>query len=367
MLFLQSFLLLVLPEIQLGSSFSMRMSTGYWQTRPLDLDTARPDVSWPGLLCKSAPYYYNEGYDGYLVEFDPALKCARLTLRSNPLLWFQIEDGWYGYDFCRNMTTASATNNPIGVMPHFSAEQVRSTKSISAWARRYGEALLDPDNMESPMRTGGSWQLTHKRIPKHDIETSVCLPRTGYFDLSSNSIFLNSSGHFYHQPVFALRGFSDEKHSGRLKWWRKVVQQEQDLLPPLLLAWNSGLAAHVILDGHDRLQAAYLENADAIDAICLKAVEKEIPDPKRAAIIDEVAQNALLGDPNKDRAQEKNRIEHFNRMLIDAHTPFYFFSRPSHGGPLNITEWREQVVEALQGVDKEDHPSIGLLQSFSKE
>jgi len=45
---------------------------------------------------------------------------------------------------------------------------------------------------------------------------------------------------------------------GRVKMWRKRAREGS--LPPLLVWWCSGLFAHVLLDGHDRVHAARLEN-----------------------------------------------------------------------------------------------------------
>lgn len=44
---------------------------------------------------------------------------------------------------------------------------------------------------------------------------------------------------------------------GRVKWWRK--KSREGALPPVLLWYLGGLRAHVIVDGHCRLQAALLE------------------------------------------------------------------------------------------------------------
>jgi hypothetical protein len=53
--------------------------------------------------------------------------------------------------------------------------------------------------------------------------------------------------------VLALRDPSPAD-AGRVKAWRKHA--EAGTLPPILLAWITGLDCHVVLDGHDRLQAA---------------------------------------------------------------------------------------------------------------
>ena len=71
--------------------------------------------------------------------------------------------------------------------------------------------------------------------------------------------------------VLALRPPS-APDSSRVKAWRKRARER--VLPPVLLWWIEGLAAYVILDGHDRLQAASLEGTRC-DTVSLALFREE--------------------------------------------------------------------------------------------
>ena len=59
--------------------------------------------------------------------------------------------------------------------------------------------------------------------------------------------------------VLALRRLSDPD-DGRVRAYRRLAREQ--ILPPVLLWWISGLDCHVVLDGHDRLVAALAEGTE---------------------------------------------------------------------------------------------------------
>lgn len=82
--------------------------------------------------------------------------------------------------------------------------------------------------------------------------------------------------------VHALRDPSPPD-AARVRSWRKHARE--GTLPPALLAWISALDGYVVLDGHDRLHAAALEDVTP-DAISLHPIrEHPLGDAVRDAAI----------------------------------------------------------------------------------
>ncbi|PJL10738.1 hypothetical protein B9Y66_16800 [Stenotrophomonas maltophilia] len=79
----------------------------------------------------------------------------------------------------------------------------------------------------------------------------------------------------------------------------------------MLLMWVSGLQAHVVLDGHDRLQAAVQEGT-AVPVLVLLRHGERCVDEQGLARADAIA------DRSGDAAMT---VEARNRLLLDLYTP----------------------------------------------
>jgi hypothetical protein len=129
----------------------------------------------------------------------------------------------------------------------------------------------------------------------------------------------------------------------------------------------TGLAAYVVLDGHDRLLAASLEGASA-PALCLEAISDE------AFVRDPAATNALLeglavswaaaererARPPAERLARVRRlldVDRANHLLLDAFVP-ELGTRPTQARriPGGIDQWLREVGAELaaQGIRDTD-------------
>ncbi len=167
----------------------------------------------------------------------------RIRLPDGPRLWAQIEPYAQGLHWTRAPST-------VAILPPISWPTVRriAPSNHPAWARHYARALRDGHLLEA-----GQWIITPTWSPGED-------PRRRAPPIYNLLNALNPSNHGYVDwglngaaDVLALRdpSFPD---AARVKAWRKHA--EVGTLPPILLAWITGLDCHVVLDGHDRLQAA---------------------------------------------------------------------------------------------------------------
>lgn len=114
--------------------------------------------------------------------------------------------------------------------------------------------------------------------------------------------------------VFALREASPAD-SSRVRVWRKHARQSA--LPPALLWWVSSMAAYLVLDGHDRLLAASLEEKP-IGAVALYNHRDEPLDPHWMA---SVAEKHARVFSHADRASLATRVE-ANRALVASYVPY---------------------------------------------
>ena len=136
------------------------------------------------------------------------------------------------------------------------------------------------------------------------------------------------------------------RESGRVKWWRKKARDKT--LPPVLLWWFSGLRAYFVLDGHDRLLAAFLEGK-GVDVLCLTHVD--VVDTAKDETASMEARVAEFEDRipaeliAKQRGVNANQISvnRANRQLLEEHAPQIHMEPSRADGGLDICEWQEQV------------------------
>jgi hypothetical protein len=107
--------------------------------------------------------------------------------------------------------------------------------------------------------------------------------------------------------------------------------------------WVSGLQAHVVLDGHDRLQAAVQEGADVPALVLLRHGERCVDEQglARADIIVERSGGADM------------TVEARNRLLLDLYSPARDVL-PSRADLMRggVDQWVAEVdAEARQGED----------------
>ncbi|MGD2181542.1 ParB/Srx family N-terminal domain-containing protein [Lusitaniella coriacea] len=144
---------------------------------------------------------------------------------------------------------------------------------------------------------------------------------------------------------------------GRLKWWRKKAMEGS--LPPILVWYLSCLDAYVIVDGHSRLLAAYLES-EVPEFIAVYAAN-EIQMPPR----DEARQEkimASLAHQKKLKAHKPISTEQINAVLIQAfdNRPYLRTRTRAWARIKSDEEWKQEVESFLQIIGKTESGKIML-------
>lgn len=108
--------------------------------------------------------------------------------------------------------------------------------------------------------------------------------------------------------------------------WRKRARER--VLPPLLLWWVAGLAAYVILDGHDRLQAASLEGVRC-EVVSLALFREE--EAQSSWMESELARYSRIFQ-HEDKLAPQTRID-ANSALVASHAPYRRFMTHARFNP----------------------------------
>jgi hypothetical protein len=264
------------------------------------------------------------------------------------LLWARVAHDYWGYDLLRARGAQS-----VGVIPPIPfalVEQNRRDTDLAfdqAWARTYAQMLNASDL--SPL-SEGLWHLGHhgssfsvRDLNRDLIRKIVDQKQSGFIEWDFGlSIY----------PI-TLRDLSDPQ-SGRVKAWRKHARA--GTMPPVLLYWVSGLDAYVVLDGHDRLLAASLEDVGA-PALSLEPLRAhEIPQSAKDAIFLQVSKSLASADIERSRspgdrlarALRLMDVDRANELLLNAFVP-ELLAGPSRAQvlPGGIGQWVSEVRDAL--------------------
>ena len=162
---------------------------------------------------------------------------------AGTLVWSRVLPSLGGFAWSREGGAS------LRVVPPIRAAEARS---VSDWTKWFGDALAKSDR---GWLRPGVWALSMLGHRNEDGAPPAARQLESALDLPSDFIEryrLNGSGR-----VVPLRAAS-ASDAERVKSWRKHARD--GTLPPILVAWVSALDVYVILDGHDRLLAARLEN-----------------------------------------------------------------------------------------------------------
>lgn len=146
--------------------------------------------------------------------------------------------------------------------------------------------------------------------------------------------FVETSG-----DLIPLRKASDPE-SGRVKWYRKLAKAGE--LPPVFTFRHEGLLSSLIVDGHDRLQAALLEGLTPTiwEISRVRIVDRTLPDDQRARIEAQLA--AELAKP-EDRKSDV-RVDSVNGQLRWMYESQWLEHRPvARMIPGGLETWRADV------------------------
>lgn len=140
-----------------------------------------------------------------------------------------------------------------------------------------------------------------------------------------------------------LARYPVEPDSGRVKWWRKKCREGE--LPPILVWFIAGLASFVILDGHDRLQAALAEGIQPQFLVLSELSEQRYtPDEETR----ERVLRALAIQQEKCKKTGAN-IDAMNQSLLNLYDTRYLYA-PTHSRAVlgDGKGWERDVTSYLQ-------------------
>jgi hypothetical protein len=274
-------------------------------------------------------------------------RLIRLTLDDDPILWARVAQDFWGYWYVRPVDTRD-----LKILPPLTAALIRKMspeEGSAVWFARWGRlyANLLAKSSHTPLHPG-LWELRilegekdgtrihPASLPVAQIRDVLTEPRFGWveWDIGKNL------------PPLALREPSLE-NSSRIRSWRKHARS--DTLPPVLLGWVSSLDRFVVLDGHDRIQAALLEGRSP-PLLGLIAVREEArkSDPTKAQAVADAVALQWAAASKLDASRRPFSVESLNRILVEAYE-----DRPTrvaitrawrlHGG---ARKWRQQVRDA---------------------
>jgi hypothetical protein len=312
----------------------------YWRDHEKRLE---PGV-WDGLTFSVAEC----PEPGFVASICPPRR-LRVSVCDVPVLWARVHNDYYDYELLRAEWSASLEIVPP--IPFRLADDIAASAQytpLQRWAKHFCQALSQ--SPRSPL-SDGDWCLG---------------PRMHWREEGSLSLE-EIEGIFAHRscervnwcdpiPPIPLRDVSPND-SGRVKAWRKLARAGE--LPPVLLYWISGLAAYVVLDGHDRLLAAKLERVSAPYLVLERVSERQKSAEDVQKVWDCVGMAfehaAIAGVGLQD--SRKFTAEKVNRILLDAYTPF-LECQPTVASPkmFSDTQWRSEVRNEAerQRVDVEE-------------
>lgn len=188
----------------------------------------------------------------------------RVVNAGAPLLWARVEGLHAGVWVVR-----PRGSNALGILPPIRADEARAIHTSLDWMKWVAAALT---RSTTALRSG-VWQLSDLQPveatlrdrarrhtadvlrsrdpneqpgPAYGLRSALSVPHAHFEDWG-----MNGSG-----AVLPLRDPS-ELDAARVKSWRKHARE--GTLPPVVLWWVSALDMYVLIDGHDRLQAANAE------------------------------------------------------------------------------------------------------------
>ena len=241
--------------------------------------------------------------------------CIRIATGRGPLAWARIFDDYAGYELL--LASQRRSLDIIAPISFRTAEEnARDDRAAfyRAWARTYATMLAGSE--ASPL-FAGRWYLG----PALGRGSARVLRVSALRGVAQRGLLEEIWWGFnrWLDPI-ALRQLSSPDE-GRVRAWRKHARAGS--LPPILLYWISGLAAHVILDGHDRALAALLEEVPA-PVLFLEPLRDSELDPTREVIFDGVAHAFASAETDggattaAGSARRSLSIEEANRLLVSA-------------------------------------------------
>ena len=317
-----------------------------------------------------AEYYYkdlngkNEAWSGLALNvqkigprkfYFQTCKNERFRLLANDkvLLWGFIEKDHYGLNLLKSYCPLNQEESPVKNINSSTIEKASNLPEVERykfWTRFFAEQLVQND--VSPLYPG-LWYLTFYKKASNWIYSNVN-PHWRFDDgqiynvdktLHKEQIEYVSWGLNGSWDLISFKAKPDE-NSGRVKWWRKKIKEGN--LPPVLVWYVNLLDAYIILDGHSRLLASYLEN-QAPEIVTLYSIqEQEIERDKNV-------QNSIVKSLQNRSSRKPISTESMNQVLIstfyDLPIPVYITKTKA---VFDYGEWEEEVSQKILEVASEE-------------
>lgn len=236
-----------------------------------------------------------------------------------PVLWARVEGLYAGVWVVRPRGSSA-----LGLLPPIRADEARAMHTSLDCMKWVAAALT---RSTTPLRSG-EWQLSdlqpveatlrdrarghtadvlrsrdpnEQPAPAYGLQSAFSVPHAHFEDWG-----MNGSG-----AVLPLRDPS-EPDAARVKSWCKHARD--GTLPPVVLWWVSALDMYVLLDGHDRLQAANAEGVPTRALALWQGHEDAIDDAAwRAGLVRRYERAFEAGE----RLSVRTRLE-LNHSLVEA-------------------------------------------------
>lgn len=293
----------------------------------------------------------------------------RFDSGDQPLFWSCIDSYWEDFAVLKNTFYQGYSS----VLPSLTSrvveqcvlEQERLCKTqgedeqsawFTAWERYFAKTLGTTD-VHRNILWEGEWSLA--ATTRYDTRLRVWSREA----LGDYMQALTSPAYHVYNMDLAFpwpTRVSSLEDSARVKWYRKLQMQER--LPPVLCMWVRPFDAAIIIDGHDRMLAALLNNITPPIVMLEPWTRIRLADDVRAAWIERVEHNYSNMRPHLHRMSEGS-IETINRDVMAAYgvTDYAATMRvwPYEGGAIR---WRVEVGAHMNQLTDEFSQIARLVQ-----
>ncbi|CAA6820490.1 MAG: Unknown protein [uncultured Sulfurovum sp.] len=197
----------------------------------------------------------------------------KLMYENHTIFWAKQHARYYAVAILKTFNYNSIFS-PISSQDVEKRKSLVQDKALASWSQYF---LNELKGKTEEVLYNGTWILT-PYVASDNTAYTALHNGIGFHAIYGVENSLSAS-HFQNIPWF----FGSENlvnlkkinlYSGRLKWWRKKAQE--NALPPILLLYISGLDNYIILDGHYRLKAAYLEKVKVECLVLHRSQKNEI-------------------------------------------------------------------------------------------